>query len=273
MTIETELNAMWNGASGNAWVDEQPLLDRMFAPFEAMLVEAATAHGATRVLDIGCGTGATTLAMARAGDRRCTGVDISEPMIALARQRAEQENARADFICADAAGYDFEPAGFDLVTSRFGVMFFADPIAAFANLRRAATVDAGMACIVWRSGEENPFMTAAEQAVAPLLPGLLPPRTSDEPGQFGFADRDRVSHILAESGWDGVDMRPVDVECAMTEADHDRYSTRLGPLGRVFGTLEPELQARVRGAVHAAFAPYMRDGEVRFTAACWMIAR
>lgn len=272
MTTETELNAMWNGASGNAWVDEQPLLDRMFAPFEAMLVEAANVRGSTRVLDIGCGTGATTLAMAR-GRRQCTGVDISEPMIALARQRAQQEDARADFVCADAAGYDFEPASFDLVTSRFGVMFFADPVAAFANLRRAATADAGMACITWRSAEENPFMTAAEQAVAPLLPDLLPPRTPDEPGQFGFADRDRVARMLAESGWDGICIRPVDVECAMHEADHQRYITRLGPLGRVFGTLGPELQARVRDAMHAAFAPFTRDGEIRFTAACWMIAR
>lgn len=272
MTIETDQTAVWNGASGNAWVDEQPLLDRMFAPFEAMLVEAAAAHGATRVLDIGCGTGATTLAMARGG-RRCTGVDISEPMIALARQRAAQEGARAEFVCADAATYDFEPGSSDLVTSRFGVMFFADPAAAFANLRRAATAEAGMACIVWRSAEENPFMTAAEQAVAPLLPDLLPPRMPDEPGQFGFADRDRVARLLAESGWDGIGIRPVDVECTMREADHERYITRLGPLGRVFGTLAPEMQARVRQAVHAAFAPFTRDGEVRFTAACWMIER
>ena len=78
---------------------------------------------------------------------------------------------------------------------------------------------------------------------------------------------------LAESGWDGIDIRPVDVDCAMTEADHRRYITRLGPLGRVFGTLEPEVQARVRDAMHAAFAPFTRDGEVRFTAACWMIER
>ena len=143
-----------------------------------------------RVLDVGCGTGSTTLAVARllGAKGRCTGIDISEPMIAAARARAEREGTPASFIRADAQTHAFEPASFDMIISRFGVMFFDDSVRAFANLRRAARDDAELRFIAWRSAAENPFMTTAERAAAPLLPNL-PARRPDAPGQFAFADR------------------------------------------------------------------------------------
>ena len=140
---------MWNGPSGQAWVENQDLLDRMYKPFEDLLVVAASAKSARAVLDVGCGAGATTLAVARGlGAAEAApyvqaeaapyiqGVDISEPLIAVARARAEREGAPAEFICANAQGYPFETARFDLIISRFGVMFFDDPVAAFVNLRQ-----------------------------------------------------------------------------------------------------------------------------------------
>jgi ubiquinone/menaquinone biosynthesis C-methylase UbiE len=265
--------ALWNDTAGRAWVELQETLDRALEPFEHLLVEAVAARKAQRVLDVGCGTGSTTLAIARQLGPKGTavGLDISEPMIALAKQRAELESAPARFICADAQTHVFEPASFDMIVSRFGVMFFDDSVRAFANLRRAATPKAHLRAIVWRSPAENPFMTAAERAAASLLPEL-PSRRPDEPGQFAFADRNRVHSILEKSGWAGIDIEPLDVACTLPASELDTYFTKLGPLGRVLPQLDERARARVLDAVRTAFDPYVHGAEVRFTAACWMVA-
>jgi ubiquinone/menaquinone biosynthesis C-methylase UbiE len=216
-TTHTQTNsdqmALWNGRAGRAWVDQQALLDQVLKPLEDRLVDEVRAAGGRRVLDVGCGTGSTTLAVARllGGKGHCTGADISESMISLAKERATHERSPAEFICADLQVHPFEPASFDTMISRIGVMFFDNPVMAFANLRHAATVDAKLRCIAWRSAAENPFMTAAERAAAPLLPNISP-RRPDAPGQFAFADRDRVASILQKSGWADIDVQPVDFD-------------------------------------------------------------
>ncbi|WP_285410732.1 class I SAM-dependent methyltransferase [Variovorax sp. efr-133-TYG-130] len=265
---------LWNGHAGHAWVDVQATLDQMFAPLADLLVEAASQLAAGRVLDIGCGTGATTLAVARlnsAQDGQCVGIDISAPMIDAARNRAEKEGSHARFICADARTHAFEAASFDLLISRFGVMFFDDPVGAFINLRHAATDDAGLRFIAWRSAGGNPFMTTAERAAAPLLP-KLPPRTPGGPGQFAFADRQRVEDILQESGWHGIDIRPIDVTCTLPEKELLRYLSQLGPVGKQLQEEDAQTRSHVIAAVRPAFEPYVHGDEVRFTAACWMVA-
>jgi len=272
-TEDNEQAALWNGRAGRAWVDAQESLDRLFTPFEHLLVnEVRAAHG-RRVLDVGCGTGATTLAIARAlgTEGGCTGADISEPMIAVARARAGREGAPASFVCGDAQRHPFEPASFDMIVSRFGVMFFDSPVQAFSNLLNAARGGAKLRAIAWRGAAENPFMTAAERAAAPLLPNL-PARKPGAPGQFAFADRDRIASILEESGWAGVDIRPIDVECTLPESDLMGYITRLGPVGLVLqDETDERRRAQVVATVRAAFEPYVRGSGVRFTAACWMI--
>jgi ubiquinone/menaquinone biosynthesis C-methylase UbiE len=230
---DDEQTRLWNGRAGRAWVEGQELLDHMFKPFEELLVEAASAASAGRMLDVGCGTGSTTLAVARLqpAKGRCIGIDISDPMIAAARARAEREGTPASFIRANAQIHAFEPESFDMIISRFGVMFFDDPVRAFANLRRAARGDAEFRFIAFRSAAENPFMTTAERTAAPLLPNL-PARRPDAPGQFAFADPRRVNSILEESGW-------AEIERRLRQPRLD-YLTRQG-------------------------------AEVRFTAACWMV--
>jgi SAM-dependent methyltransferase len=264
--------ALWNGPAGRAWVDAQALTDRVYEPFEHLLVDAVAAVSRGAVLDVGCGTGQTTAAIARrlGVDSRCTGVDISEPMIAAARARVERDGTPARFIRADAQDYAFEPASVDTIMSRFGVMFFDDPVRAFVNLRRAGTDDAALRVIVWRSAAENPFMTTAERAAAPLLPNL-PPRRPDGPGQFAFADDRRVRGILAESGWTDVGLRPIDVECTFPETDLVPYLTRLGPVGLSLQEADEPTRTRVVAAIRPAFDPYVHGADVRFIAACWMV--
>ena len=157
-----------------------------------------------------------------------------------------------------------------MIVSRFGVMFFDDPVRAFTNLRHAAASGADLGLIAWRSPGENAFMTTAERAAAPLLPSL-PARRPDAPGQFAFADRYRVSTILKESGWTGIDVRAIDVECRLPKTELIRYASRLGPVGLALQEVDDQTRARVVDAVSAAFEPYLQGSEVRFTAACWMI--
>jgi SAM-dependent methyltransferase len=268
-----EQTRLWNGPAGRSWVDAQELLDQVLKPFEDMLTADVVRGSGDRVLDVGCGTGSTTLAIARelGASGRCTGIDISAPMIAAAQARAEREGVRADFIRADAQRYEFEPESFDMIVSRFGVMFFDDPVRAFANLRRSARKGARLRFVAWRSPAENPFMTAAERAAAPLLPGL-PPRRPDAPGQFAFADSRRVEGILDASGWTGREIRPIDVPCVLPEKDLIRYLTRLGPVGVMLEEADERTRAQVIETIRPAFDSYVRGTRVQFTAACWIVS-
>ena len=273
MSTADEQMKLWNGPAGHAWVDGQEMLDGLFKPFEDRLADAVAAGSRRHVLDVGCGTGSTTLAAARriGATGHCVGIDISEPMLATARIRAEREGARATFICADAKTHAFDAATFDLIISRFGVMFFDDPVRAFANLRGAVTKGGELRAITWRSPAENPFMTTAERAAAPMLPPM-PPRQPDAPGQFAFADERRVRRILEQSGWTSIDLQPMDAECVLPQTMLRPYVTRLGPVGMILQDADEQTRTRVTETILAAFEPFVRGAEVRFTAACWMIA-
>lgn len=261
---------LWNGSAGQAWAALQALLDHMYAPFEPLLAGAAL--GTERqVLDVGCGTGATTLALARRlGEQgACLGVDISQPMTDVANARAREEGAHAAFVCADAQTYPFAPGSVDLVVSRFGLMFFADPVAAFSNLRRAAQPDGRLDAIVWRGPEENPFMTAAERAARDLL--AVPARDPEAPGQFAFARRERVEAILHDSGWAGIAIDPLDVPCGFPATELLPYLTRMGPVGRVLANADEPTREAVLARVRPAFDPFIDGDTVRFLAACWRV--
>ena len=189
------------------------------------------------VLDVGCGTGSTTLAVARrlGASGRCIGIDISEPMIAAARARAEREGTPATFICANAQIHAFEPASFDMIISRFGVMFFDDPVRRLREpaARRQATA-ARLRCIVWRSAAENPFMTTAERAAAPLLPNL-PAAPAGRAGAVRLrGTAQRVQHHPAKraAGTGSTSSRSMST-CTLPEKELVRYLTRLGPVGLV----------------------------------------
>ena len=272
-TPDVEQSELWNGTAGHSWVEAQESLDRMFRPIEEVLVKSVGGGAGRSVLDIGCGTGATTLAVARrlGTEGRCVGIDISDPMLASARARAAREGLTAHFIRGDAQVHPFEAASFDTFISRFGVMFFDDPVAAFLNLRRAAKNGAELHLAVWRSPSDNPFMTTAEVAAAPLLPPF-PERRPGAPGQFGFADPHRVRQILEDSGWAQIDIQPLDATCTLATADLMTYLTRIGPVGRALREVKDEsIRANVIEKVREAFAPYVHGDEVSFTAACWLV--
>jgi len=271
MTDQQPETTGWNTQRSQVWVELQPMLDRLFSPFERILVDAVGVRGARAVLDIGCGAGATTLAIAQqfGGEVDCTGLDISQDLVDAASRRAEgMDNVR--FLCADAQRHAFPPEQFDAIVSRFGVMFFDDPVAAFANLRAAARPGAALTCIAWRSASDNPFMTVQRRAIAEVL-GPQGDPAPDAPGQFAFADDGRVRGILADAGWSDIDIRPINVPCTLPAENLPIYARRMGGMDAIASDLDEAQWGRLEAALDRGFASFVVDGVARFEAACWVV--
>jgi SAM-dependent methyltransferase len=264
--------AFWSQAGGVTWASVQPLMDRLNRGVADAVIAAADPGPGGSVLDIGCGGGSTTLAMARrvAPGGRCLGVDVSETLVNDARRAVADEPAQ--FQLGDAQVHPFETAAFDAVMSRFGVMFFDDPVAAFSNLRRAAKPNAKLAFACWRSPADNPMVAIPMQAAAPLLSAPPPPPPSpDAPGRFSFADPDRVRGILEKSGWRDIAIAPLDAPSPISLDEQMTISVELGTLGGLLRHDPEPVRARVRHAVRAAFEPHVVDGMIPMTAACWLV--
>jgi SAM-dependent methyltransferase len=272
LAVSDEQAKFWNGAGGDAWVAMQPVMDRMFVGIEELLAEAAAARGAKRVLDVGCGVGATTLALARRlGDgAEVTGVDISAPMVEAAKERVAFEDDPPRFLLADAASHTFEWGEFDLLVSRFGVMFFEDPVAAFAHLREAIAAGGGLRFVCWRSPEETPYLTTGARAVAHLVADM-PAREPGAPGPFAFAEKARIEEVLGGAGWTGVEVEPIEIPAAFPESDLNRYLAQIGPIGQAVREADDAKRTEVLGAARAAYQPFITGDEVRFTGRCWSV--
>ena len=268
----------WNGASGEKWVDFNPLLDRMLRPLGLQgMVRAAPAPG-ERVLDIGCGCGDTTLELARrvAPGGSATGVDISAPMLAVARRRMEEFAATATVVNADAETHDFSASGaaFDLVFSRFGVMFFADPEAAFANLHGALRPGGRITFVCWRAREMNPWLSIPFEAAIPHLPPFEPPAPED-PGPFAFADGARVERILAAAGFTDARLEEHLSTLRLGQGDLDACVAmvlKLGPVSRLLGEAGEAAIPPVAAAVREAVAPYHTGGALEMASAAWIVS-
>ncbi len=201
MNDNTDQQEFWSGPSGQSWVRLQAQLDALLQPvLDGLLARAALVAGA-RVLDVGCGTGASTVAAARivGAQGHVCGLDISAPMLERARDRAATLS-QVSFLLGDAADHSFDAHGFDRMISRFGVMFFADPVAAFRNLARALQPGAQVTFATWSEVAHNPWFTIPAQAAKARL-GAPPAVHPDEPGPFAFRDPERVDSIMAEAGF------------------------------------------------------------------------
>jgi ubiquinone/menaquinone biosynthesis C-methylase UbiE len=267
----------WNSKVGDTWARMQARLDRAFTPVTAALLSVAAPQPGEDVLDIGCGTGETTLALAVAvgDDGAATGVDISDALLLRARERADELLCDAEFLNADAATFDAEP-GFDLIVSRFGVMFFDDPVAAFANLHRLAAPAGRLVFACWQPPAENLWATLPMQALAALLPEQ-PPADPHAPGPFAFADPARVEAILAAAGWQDIafDDLPFEMVVGVGEdpiASAVQFNLRIGPAARLVRDAGPEAEAAAPAVLAAALAPYRKGDTVALPGAVWLVS-
>ena len=265
----------WN-ENGRKWVTLHGVIDQQIRPLGLRAMDRAALHAGDDVLDVGCGCGATTVEIARrvAPGGRATGIDISAVMLEEARRRARDVGAAAHFELTDAQTHRFTPASVDVIFSRFGVMFFVDPTAAFANLRRALRPDGRLAFVCWRSLPDNPWMFVPLGAALQLLPP--PPLPApDAPGPFAFADQARVRGILEGAGFRDVQFDPVDEMLTIGGADLDEtvaFLMQMGPTGMLLRQAnDPSLEPRVAAAVRASLEPYLTPTGVRMSSASWIV--
>jgi SAM-dependent methyltransferase len=263
--------AFWNADAGAKWVKAQDRLDAMLAPLSAELMKSVQPKSGERVLDIGCGCGDTSLALAKLGTR-VTGVDVSQPMLARAKQRAAESGlAAADFVEADASNHRFAP-DFDLLFSRFGVMFFADPDAAFANLRKGLKPGGRLAFVCWRDWRENEWVRIPVGAVRPHAPPQ-PQLGPEDPGPFAFADLARVRRILTAGDFDRITVRPFDCDLALgpTLDDAVAHIQDFGPVSRMLSEATPTQKENAVTALREALKPYAGRKPVTLGAAVWIV--
>jgi SAM-dependent methyltransferase len=264
---------MWNGRVGQKWARLQDKTDLMLNNITDALMPFAAAQPGEHVLDIGCGCGTTTfrLQMAVAPNGSVAGVDISAPMLDVARARSQAMNADIAFIEKDAATHDFQPV-FDLVFSRFGVMFFDDPVSAFKNIRTALSPKGRLAFVCWRAFKENDWAFVPYVAAQPFLPQQS--KTDPHaPGPFAFADGDRLKDILAKAGFGNIRIEKLDttVSLGKTAAEAANESLNIGPVSRAANDLPDEARAKAREAIEKAFAGHVTQAGVAPRAACWLV--
>jgi SAM-dependent methyltransferase len=274
--LHAEQVSYWSGEGGEMWLQREARIDTAVGALGAQAIAAAAPAAGETVLDVGCGTGSTTRVLARAVAPSGTvlGLDLSAAMAAEAARRAAAEGlGNLRFVAADASSFSFEPASFDLLFSRFGVMFFGDPPAAFAHLRGALKRGGRITFLCWRPFKENAWAFVPFMAAAPLVPPLPRPGPED-PGPFAFGDPDRVRRILAAAGFGDVRIDPVDAPMPLSDNGLDAAVVQaigVGPLARLLRGATPELQARASDAVRTALAPHLVDGVVSLPAAGWIV--
>jgi SAM-dependent methyltransferase len=271
--------AGWNDQSGEPWVANQTRLDAMLAVFGQAAIEAAAPATGESVLDVGCGAGASSLALAACVGTggQVLGVDISEPLIGRARALAPQVTP-VQFRLADASSVELPEGAFDILFSRFGVMFFADPTGAFAHMRRALRPGGRVAFVCWRGAAENDWVRLPMNALKGIVPRNAPP-DPEAPGPFSFGDRGRVSRILTTAGFTDLAIAPFDasVPFGVGETrdaaidDAVRMTLEVGPLSRALADQPDDVRARASDAVRAVFAGRPAERSVMIGGATWIV--
>lgn len=261
----------WNGDAARRWIAAGEELDRMIEGVTGAAMALAAPRAGQRVLDVGCGCGTTTLRLHElvAPDGVVEGVDISAPMLEVARARGARLGVR--FTEADAATYRTSPAP-DLVFSRFGVMFFSDPRAAFAGMRGGMATNGRLVFVCWRSFDENPWASVPLAVARDLLPAAPPP-DPHAPGPFAFADRERLHGLLTGAGFARVSITPHDDVAIVGESVEQAADQALtiGPLARAAGGLPESVRQDIRARIAPAFERFATPRGVAPPAAVWLV--
>lgn len=275
LTVNSDQAAAWDGDEGAHWATHQDRYDAMAGAFTDRLLTAAALAEGDRVLDVGCGCGQSTrLAARQVPGGHALGLDLSTAMLERAGARAEQEGiVNVRFERGDAQVHPFTPESFDVAISRFGIMFFDDPVAAFANIRAALRPGGWIAFTCWQEMGRNQWLAVpAGAALAHVpLPDLDAP---DEPGPFSLADPDRITRILAEAGYDEISVLPVAAPLRLGRDTDDavEFLAGTGLARSLLDPVDPETAATALDAVREALRPHERPDGLALEGAAWLVA-
>jgi SAM-dependent methyltransferase len=267
--------AFWNGSGGQRWVARQAALDGMLAPINELLIERAAIQAGERVVDIGCGCGATTIAAAeRVGAAGSVlGIDVSAAMLIRANELAPQE-ASVSFVQGDAMVHHFNAASCDLIVSRLGMMYFADAVRGLLNIRNALRSEGRVAFAAWCDLRDNPWALEPLQAAydyVPKLPGL----SLHAPDDFAFAQQDWLEHVVNEAGLRRVRLERCDLALDISGGQGLEGAAlsalAMGPASRAIDGQSPEAVAAAATAISKVLSRYARDAAVMVPASVWIV--
>lgn len=262
----------WNKNAGPTWVESQESMDRMLSPVTHALLARCGVQKEERVLDVGCGCGDTSIQLGQSG-AAVWGIDISEPMLGRAKERAKALGlSQVAFTKTDAATQALTP-DHDLIVSRFGVMFFDDPEAAFRNLRTGLSQSGRLCFICWQPMMNNPWITTAGAAVAPFLAPPENPPDPHAPGPFGLSDRDYLHSLLKNADFTQIEIESVELSLHLADDIDEAMAmqTRIGPVARAINELEGDARGEALAAARSALEAKMTDEGLNLGAACWLV--
>lgn len=275
-TANAEQTTYWNDVGGPKWVRYADMLDLQLNGIGQDVIDAVRPGAGQTVLDVGCGSGSTTLALGRLVGPfgRATGIDLSRPMLELARQRAEAASMpQVTFEEADAQTHHFERR-YDFLFSRFGVMFFDDPVRAFTNLHTALRPKGRMAFVCWQSLPYNPWMAVPMMAALKHITMQTPP-SPDAPGPFSFADKNRVKSILSDAGFQSVSVVGHEVSLTIGGGGDAAAATDflldMGPLARALPDVDTAVRQAITRDVFESLSDYAGADGVRMPGAVWIV--
>jgi ubiquinone/menaquinone biosynthesis C-methylase UbiE len=269
----------WNGQAGHNWVNENRLTDIMYQPFGDEAVARARPSAGEHILDIGCGCGTTTLKLAKliSPGGAITALDASSVMLEVARKRAESAAVPVKLVNADAETYVLETESYDVMFSQFGVMFFANPTAAFTNFSRALKPGGRIAFVCWRGPERNPFMMVPFNAVRSFMPELAPPNPNAPASPLSFESQEKVGSMLDEAGFVDVLFESFETDASMGKGSLEECSRYIvafagGTVGAVIRGAGEENTPAIVSALQAGLAPYHTGDRIELGASAWIVS-
>ncbi len=270
MSANQQQHQYWNGPGGETWASNQSKLDDMLQPLSATAVSYARAVSGERVLDIGCGCGDTSIALARSG-AQVEGVDLSKPMLEVARQRAE-DRPQVSFTQADASVMPFAQS-VQLLFSRFGVMFFDKPIEAFRHLHSGLSESGRLVFICWQKPSANPWMSLGGKALRPFLPAPAVAPDPRAPGPFAFAEPSFIEEVLVKAGFSEIviDSLERDLKVADTLDEAIVMQGQVGPAARAMAELSGDDLDKALATLRSTLNDYMSDEGLWLGSATWLV--
>jgi SAM-dependent methyltransferase len=268
----SEAQMYWNEEGGDKWVENIDFAESFMTPMSDRLIERIAAKKGEKILDVGCGGGITTLKLAAlAGeDGGVLGVDVSRQIIDVAIKRAE-DSTNIEFQHSDAASTEFGENKFDLITSRFGVMFFDDPVAAFKNLHRSLKPTGRLVFLCWRTPQENPWMAEPAAATFQILPPPMEKPAPTDPGPFSLGEAEHLTNVLQLAGFTNINLEPVDLSLPMSSVDTAvGFLTRLGPAADALKEASDDQRVEVIAAIRSVMEKYSNVDGVLAPAATWI---